>query len=82
MIVTYHAREKWRKRFPHLDMEAEWKKAKKCPRKVKRALHEMCPEHKRFMRATFNGRYLLATDQVVFVVAPPEVVITVLRRPT
>ena len=81
MILTNHANEKWKERFPGIDIEAEWKIAKPCPRKVKSFLRKTCPEHKQFMQATFKGRYLLATDRVVFVVTPPEVVITVLRRP-
>lgn len=81
MIVTHHARRKWAERFQGISLEEEWRRAKPCPRKVRAALRKTCPEHKQFMRATFNGRYLLATDRVVFVVTPPEVVITVLRRP-
>ena len=81
MILTHHAHLKWRERFPDLDIEREWAAARRCPTNVKRALRKSCPEHKRFMHATFKGRYLLATDSVVFVVSPPEVVITVLRRP-
>src|SRR3990167_3263818 len=81
MILTHHACLKWKERFPDLNLEKEWAKAKPCPPKVKKALRKSCPEHKQFMQPTFKGRYLLATDRVVFVVTPPEVVITVLRRP-
>lgn len=81
MILTHHAYLKWKERFSDLDIKKEWAAARICPPKVKKTLRKSCPEHKKFMRATFNGRYLLATDRVVFVVAPPEVVITVLRRP-
>ena len=81
MIVTHHAHQKWKERFPDLDIEKEWAAARRCPKKVKKALRVSCPEHLQFMSATFKGRYLLATDRVVFVVSPPEVVVTVLRRP-
>ena len=81
MIVTYHAQQKWAERFPDLDIDREYAAARRCPTKVKRELKKSCPEHKQFMEATFKGRYLLATERVIFVVSPPEVVITVLVRP-
>ena len=78
MRLTKHAQEKWEERFPHLDPLSEWHRAKKPGKKGRKQIREQCPNHMDYACRKFNGRYfLISRNSVCFVVAPPEVVITV-----
>lgn len=80
LVMTRHARERWAERFPLLDPETEWAAARRLGRKARRQVRESCPAHEHYTRRSFLGRYLMASPRVVFVMALPEVVITVLDR--
>lgn len=76
-LVSKHAQMRWRERFPELDMQAEFAAAKRPGKNQRRKIREQLPRRSKQVRA-FHGRYyLVSPHDVVFVVAPPEVIVTV-----
>lgn len=80
MLLTKHARDRWLERFPELDPAKEWADASTSTGRVgKRRLAKIrasCPAHE--VSKDFKGVYYkLSPSGVVFVVTPPETVITV-----
>jgi hypothetical protein len=78
MKWTRHALDRWQERFPELDAETEWARARRVGRKGKRKLRDRCPAHAHLMRSGFQGFfYRISRNNVVFVVAAPETIVTV-----
>lgn len=76
--ATQHAIDRWRERFPGLDMETEWRLASRSGKKSKRKIAASCKAHAHLMRGRFQGYYyMLSRNGAVFVCAPPETIITV-----
>lgn len=78
-----HALERWQERFPNTDRDFAYANARRVGRKVKAKIKRSCPvESRRWMSHGFMGRYFLINrDGIVFVMAAPETVITVLYLP-
>lgn len=81
MILSRHAQQRWKERFPSLDPEYEWKWSGKLGGGLKGRVKQMCPRHARLMKG-FNGfYYTISPHRVIFVCAPPDFVVTVFRLP-
>ena len=79
VIFSKHSVRRWRERFPDLDMDLIYANSKRCGKKTKRKVANSCPGHSELWRGGFKGKYLrIAKHWIVFVIAPPETVITVL----
>lgn len=81
MRITRHAKQRWAERFPELDLEEVYEHARyrRVGKKTKRMVAAACPAHKHYCSGLFNGRYLRMTREgILFVVAPPETIITVM----
>jgi len=80
MIVTKHARIRWKERFPDKDIWAEFSNATiNIKKKTKKKILAKCEQNAWYYEDGFKGRYMVKNrDGVVFVVAPPETIITVL----
>ena len=75
-----HALWRWGQRFPGLDpMEQIARADARVTRRIRRLLRERCPRHHAQIK-TGNKRtfYLMTPDGIVFVMAPPATVVTVL----
>ena len=80
MRLSTHAKKRWEERFPSLDPQTEWVNSRRVGKRLRRQIGRKCPGNKRYALGMFSGRYyLLSKGGVVFVVAPPETVITVLK---
>lgn len=82
MNVTPHALERWNKRFPGESLELTYAQAqgRRVGRKTRDKLRRACPGNLQYMRGSFAGRYYLMTPtNIVFVMQPPETIITVFR---
>jgi len=81
LIATQHAIQRWAERFPGVDMAQAYLSATvRVGKKTRAKIQAACPAHGQFTNGLFNGRYYKMTrDQIVFVIAPPETVITVFR---
>jgi hypothetical protein len=81
MRLTTHAQQRWTERFPDEDLSLTYARAKqRVGRKTRQAIRAACPAHEGVMRGGFKGIYYQMTpDRIVFVMTPPEVVITVFR---
>lgn len=81
MRLTAHAQHRWAERFPGEEVSLAYARAKqRVGRKTRRAIRAACPAHERLMTGGFKGVYYQMTpDRIVFVMTPPEVVITVFR---
>lgn len=81
MIMSQHAMDRWTERCPNLDPSVEWLTSKPAGRRTRRYLRESCPNHKKYASQSFNGYYYKISQKgVIFVVTPPETVITVLVK--
>lgn len=80
MTITDHAYKRWLERFPELNLVDEYAKAKRrVGKKMRIKIRESCPKNTQYCTRKFNGRYMRMTNEgIVFVVAPPETIITVL----
>lgn len=80
MYVTKHAAERWALRFPGRDLQAEYARtSRNVGRKTRRRIRESCPRHAAYAKASNRGHYYRQTPEgIVFVMAPPETLITVL----
>ena len=80
MIWTPHAEQRARERFPDVDLENLYPRARRAGKKLKQKIRAACPTaSKKYMRG-FNGRYVMVTAcRVVFVMQAPETVVTVFR---
>lgn len=80
ITVTNHASQRWAERFPDLDIQSEYDSARyKLGKSFKKKVKATCPQHLEYCGREFNGRYMLRTKEgIVFVVAVPETIITVL----
>jgi hypothetical protein len=80
MEMTRHARERWAERFGHLIPEEEWVRARRVGKKTKRKIAMACKNHRHLMEGGYKGFYYRITREgLVFVVATPELVITVFK---
>lgn len=81
MKVTDHAAQRWTERFGDIDMAQAYARAsQRVGKKTKAKIKAACPAHVRFVSGPFLGRYFAMTDdKIVFVVTPPETIITVFR---
>jgi hypothetical protein len=81
---TPHALERIAQRFAGVDISNAYACSKRTGKKTKKKISESCPVASRvWMRHGFKGRYYRITkDKIVFVVAPPEVILTVFRLGT
>jgi len=79
MRPTKHATERWAERFPDRDLTLEYCSARKgIGKRLRRKIGAQCPRHYRYTKGKFAGRYyLLNRNDIVFVMAPPEIIITV-----
>lgn len=79
MIVTNHARQRWNERFPDMCIENTFAQARnRVGKKTKKKIKESCPNNLQYCSSVFRGRYMRMTrGGIVFVIAPPEVIITV-----
>lgn len=76
--MSQHAMDRWAERCPNLDPLVEWLTAKHAGRKTRRYLREACPNHIKYATQSFKGYYYkISPKGVIFVVTPPETVITV-----
>ena len=79
MKLTRHAKKRWEERFPDLDVENEFAKVRRVGRAVKKKIKKSCPKNTEYCGRAFRGRYLMMTrEKIVFVMAPGNIVITVL----
>ena len=79
LIVTNHAKARWSERFPKLDIEITYLQTRSVGRGTRKKVKKSCPEHIDLCNIKFKSRYLLMTRQgIVFVMQPPETVVTVL----
>lgn len=80
-IFTPHALERIAERFSTLNMEEEFARARRIGKRVKSKIAASCPNAARiYMRGGFKGRYYMMTrDEIIFVVEPPETVVTVFK---
>lgn len=77
--ITQHALDRWQERFPELDIHLEYACTKRCGPRMRKRVKQSCPEHVKFCDRQFRGRYLVSTKEgIVFVMAYPEIIITVL----
>jgi hypothetical protein len=78
---TPHARERVAERFPDIDIENAYAISGRAGKKTKRKIKDSCPvSARKWMSEGFKGRYYRITkDKIVFVVQPPETVVTVFR---
>lgn len=84
-VWTRHALERSQERFPDLsfdDLLAEYERARKLPRKLRRALRERSPLFRRTMatRMLTGPHYALASRRVVFIIEAPATIVTVYPR--
>lgn len=82
MQATKHAETRWLERFPTLDMEEVFAGAHcRIGRKTRQKLRAACPAHEHYLHREFHGRYFrmarVNDARIIFVVAPPDRVITV-----
>lgn len=78
---TEHARQRWAERLAHLVPEHEYYLARPVSKGLKRHIAATCPAHEEFTKQGFKGRYFLRSHNVIWVMAPPEKVITVWPLP-
>jgi hypothetical protein len=78
---TPHALERIAERFPDVDIENAYARAGRVGKKTKRKIKDSCPVSARvWMTGCFKGRYYRITkDKIVFVIEPPEKIVTVFR---
>lgn len=71
MHITQHAAERWRERFPDLDMNEQIESATcRIGRKMRIKIKSSCPRHTRFCTRAYKGRYFKMTkERIVFVIA-------------
>lgn len=80
MKMTRHALVRWGQRCPGLDPDMEWYGARRASKKVRARIRSSCPEHAEYGTTAFRGYYYrVSRSGVVFVVAPPETIVTVFR---
>lgn len=78
--LTSHAKKRWKERCQGLDPDNEWGGAKRVGRARRKKIMAACQKHAELMRGGFKGvYYTISRNEVVFVVVPPEKVITVFR---
>lgn len=85
--MTHHAQARWSERFSHLDLTEVWTKAGRVGKKTMAAIRAACPAHVDVTTREFKGFYYRISrfysmtskehSQIVFVVTPPETIITV-----
>lgn len=78
MILTDHAQQRWRERFPHLDPVHEWNYSVHSGRKSRKRIAELCRSHRSCSSGVFKGFYYrISRNNVVFVCVPGEKIVTV-----
>lgn len=78
---TQHALERIAERFADIDIENAYANSGRVGRKTRQKIKASCPvSARKWMSGGFKGRYYRITkDKIVFVVQPPETVVTVFR---
>lgn len=81
MTPTGHALKRWAERFPEEDIELDFARSSRTGKKWKRKIRASCPDHAHLVQVTFKGVYYRFSrfTGAVFVCAPPETIITVLK---
>lgn len=74
MKITKHAEKRWNERFSHLELLNEWNKSKPAGKNTRKKIKKQCPNHD---MNGFKGYYYMTTKDIVFVVAPKIIIITV-----
>ena len=79
-FFSMHACRRWGERFPGLDMQETYNRANvRTGKKMKKQIADSCKKHREQWIGTFKGKYIRMTqEKIVFIVAPPETVVTVL----
>lgn len=72
--ATQHALDRWNERYPGGDIRAEYDRAYRPTKGVKRQIKSQCPKT---FRKTRTQYYLITRAGIVFVMDQPETVITV-----
>lgn len=85
ITVTEHAKSRWQERFPEFDLVHEYAKSRRLGngRLAKRVASGLSERHRSELRGDFKRTYYLISysSGAVFVMVPPETVITVLKLP-
>jgi len=76
-ILTDHAKERWAMRFQNMDLFEEYSRARKPSKKIMKLIRESCPSHQTEQREFMDAYYLSTRQGIVFIMRPPEVVVTV-----
>lgn len=80
MVISPHAQQRWLERFPDKDLDkiiATLGKVR-VGKKTRKKIQANCPQHAKQMAGAFAGVYYqISKDQIVFVMMPPETVITI-----
>lgn len=81
MKFTRHAKRRFAQRFPGLDPRDQWLGARlnRASGKILTQIRRQCPRHRYLASGIFRGCYykLNKSSGIVFVVVPPETIITV-----
>jgi hypothetical protein len=84
LLISDHARTRWAERFPERDIENEYAQAKqRVGKKTKRRIEASNPvAYPQWHKGGFKGRYFCMTrSRIVFVMAAPEIIVTVFQLP-
>lgn len=78
LVILDHARQRWAERFPGVDLENEYARARRVGKKIRKRIAAACPvAYPQWHKGGFKGRYLLITrTRIVFVMAAPEIMVT------
>lgn len=85
LFVTQHAKDRWEERFPHLILKAEYSRSRRLGRKRKKQFNAFLAEAK-VKRERAGGvitkhYYRISRSRVIFVMALPQILITVYPFP-
>ena len=79
--MTRHAKRRFAERFPGLDPREQWSGARmnRASGSILAQIRRQCPRHRYLASGIFRGVYykLNKASRIVFVVVPPERIITV-----
>lgn len=80
-IFSPHALERIAQRFDGVDMGNKFELSSRVGKKTRQKIKAACPvSAEKWMRDGFQGRYYRITkDKIVFMVEPPERIVTVFR---
>jgi hypothetical protein len=78
--LTRHAKKRWAERFPALKLHEEWITAaqNRIGKKTISRIRKQCPNQWHVTNRNFKGYYYkVSANRVVFVMAPPSLIVTV-----